>query len=202
MWHLAMLLAATLLADLSPGAQETPRTAGIPGVVAPETTLELVQEGFAFAEGVVGTPDGGGYFSDILWKPTRIYRITPGGEVIVFRENTGAANGLALDRAGNLVTVERDGKRVVRMDTDGKVTVIVTGPGGGREFLAPNDLIVDERGGIYLSDPWPHSSLAGARRNRAPEWLDADRGWPRAAGGRHARHADLRVRCAARRTSQ
>jgi hypothetical protein len=36
--------------------------AGIPGVLAPGVVPELVQEGFTFTEGPVGTADGGLYF--------------------------------------------------------------------------------------------------------------------------------------------
>src|SRR5215831_14504829 len=39
---------------------------GIRGVVAPDARPELVQEGFTFTEGPVGTADGGLYFSDIM----------------------------------------------------------------------------------------------------------------------------------------
>src|SRR6476469_10734099 len=46
---------------------------GIPGVVAAGAEPQLVQEGFVFTEGPVGTPDGGLYFSDI--RPNRIYRL-------------------------------------------------------------------------------------------------------------------------------
>ena len=45
----------------------------IPGVVAEGTPVELVQEGFVFTEGPVGTPDGGLYFSDP--RVNRIYRL-------------------------------------------------------------------------------------------------------------------------------
>jgi hypothetical protein len=44
-------------------------SSGIPGVLAPGVEPELVQEGFVFTEGPVGTADGGLYFSDI--RPTR-----------------------------------------------------------------------------------------------------------------------------------
>ena len=35
---------------------------GIAGVIAPGAEPQLVQEGFVFTEGPVGTPDGGLYF--------------------------------------------------------------------------------------------------------------------------------------------
>ena len=47
-----------------PVSAQTP--SGIAGVVAPGVEPGLVQEGFVFTEGPVGTPDGGLYFSDIV----------------------------------------------------------------------------------------------------------------------------------------
>ena len=52
----AVIFSTPLLAQMSPG---------IPGVIAPGVEPELVQEGFVFTEGPVGTSDGGLYFSDI-----------------------------------------------------------------------------------------------------------------------------------------
>ena len=71
---------------------------GIAGVVAPGVEPQLVQEGFAFTEGPVGTPDGGLYFSDI--RPNRIYRLDTNGEIGFVREQTNGANGLAVTREG------------------------------------------------------------------------------------------------------
>jgi hypothetical protein len=59
------------------GAAHAQSPSGIAGVVAPGVAPELVQEGFVFTEGPVGTPDGGLYFSDI--RPNRIYHLDPGG---------------------------------------------------------------------------------------------------------------------------
>src|SRR4029079_544724 len=54
-----------------------PPRGGIPGVLAPDSRVELVQKGFKFLEGPVGTPDGGLYFTDL---PTNIvYRRDPSG---------------------------------------------------------------------------------------------------------------------------
>ena len=69
MRRLAFAIAAVLVA--TPALAQTP--AGIPGVVAPGVEPELVQEGFVFTEGPVGTPDGGLYFSDI--RPNKIYQL-------------------------------------------------------------------------------------------------------------------------------
>lgn len=141
-------------------AQEPLRVAGIPGVVAAGAIVELVKEDFKFTEGPVVTPDGSLYFTDI--RANRIYRLDPSGAIEVFRENTNGANGLALDPSGNLVAVEGDGKRVIRMDRRGTVTAVATSATAGQVFLRPNDLIVDRRGGIYVTDPGPGDNAGKA----------------------------------------
>jgi len=59
----AVVLFMALLLPVEALSQD--QAAGIAGVVAPGTTVELVKEGFQFTEGPVGTPDGGLYFTDI-----------------------------------------------------------------------------------------------------------------------------------------
>jgi hypothetical protein len=57
--HLALVVAAMLaIASLPARAQPSD---GIPGVLAPGAVPELVQEGFVFTEGPVGTADGALY---------------------------------------------------------------------------------------------------------------------------------------------
>src|SRR5262245_45189808 len=77
----------------------------IPGVIAAEARLELVRDGFkGLLEGPVGTPDGGLYFTDM--GASRIYRLTPKGDISVWRENTNEANGLTLLPDGRLLGAE------------------------------------------------------------------------------------------------
>jgi gluconolactonase len=132
--------------------QDSQRSAGIAGVVAPHAVVELVQEGYAFTEGPVGRSDGGIYFTDA--RPSRVYGVDPNGRISVFRENADNADGLALNARGELFAAERTGKpRITRMDPRGTVTPIVTETSAGQPFNAPNDLLLDSRGGIYFSDP-------------------------------------------------
>jgi gluconolactonase len=131
---------------------------GIAGVVAAGAEPQLVQEGFVFTEGPVGTPDGGLYFSDI--RPNRIYRLEPNGKIDLIREQTNGANGLALTREGDLLAAEGDGKRISKRSRDGTLTTVTEGI-AGKPFLAPNDLILDAKGGIYITDPGPRPVVAG-----------------------------------------
>jgi gluconolactonase len=154
MRRLAFAIAAVLVA--TPALTQTP--AGIPGVVAPGVEPELVQEGFVFTEGPVGTPDGGLYFSDI--RPNKIYQLEPGGKIALIREQTNGSNGLAVTKDGEIFAAEGNGQRISKRSADGTVTT-VTESAGGKPFLSPNDLIIDARGGLYITDPGPRPVVPG-----------------------------------------
>jgi gluconolactonase len=132
--------------------------AGIAGILAPGLAPELVQEGFVFTEGPVGTADGGLYFSDI--RVNRTYYLDLGGKIGTVREQTNGANGLALTRDGELLFAEGDAKRISKRGRDGAVTTLTEGP-AGKPLLAPNDLIVDAKGGVYFTDPGPRPVVPG-----------------------------------------
>jgi gluconolactonase len=132
--------------------------AGIPGVLAPGVEPELIQEGFTFTEGPVGTADGGLYFSDI--RASKTYYLDPAGKITTVRENTNGANGLALTRDGELLFAEGDGKRVTKRGRDGTITTLTSGATGS-PMLSPNDLIIDAKGGIYITDPGPRPVVPG-----------------------------------------
>jgi gluconolactonase len=154
--HSVFGLALILAAFAVPAMAQTP--AGIPGVVAPGAVPELVQEGFVFTEGPVATADGGLYFSDI--RVNKTYFLDPGGKIAAVRENTSGANGLALTKDGELLFAEGDGKRITKRNKDGSIAVLTEGPQGA-PLLAPNDLIVDAKGGIYFTDPGPRPVVPG-----------------------------------------
>ena len=153
-----MALGAAAAVALLAGAAHAQSPGGIAGVVAPGVMPELVQEGFVFTEGPVGTPDGGLYFSDI--RPNRIHYLDPGGKISLVREQTNGANGLALTRDGDLIAAEGEGKRISKRSRDGTVTTVTEGI-AGKPFLSPNDVLVDAKGGIYITDPGPRPVVPG-----------------------------------------
>lgn len=134
---------------------------GIPGVLAPGAKVELVQEGFVFTEGPVGTVDGGLYFSD-LQTADRTYRMEPDGKISIFREHTNGMNGMAVAPDGGLLGVEGTGKRVSRVAPTGNTTMLTEGT-AKQPILGPNDLITDMRGGIYFTDPGPRPIVPGRK---------------------------------------
>jgi gluconolactonase len=154
--HSMFGLASIIAAFAVPAMAQAP--SGIPGVLATGAVPELVQEGYVFTEGPVATADGGLYFSDI--RVNKTYFLDPGGKIGVARENTNGANGLALTKNGELLFAEGDGKRITKRNKDGSIAVLTEGPPGA-PLLAPNDLIVDAKGGIYFTDPGPRPVVAG-----------------------------------------
>src|SRR6185436_16338967 len=143
-----LLLVPAIGLPMVPGFQQTTSVPwdGIPGVAAKSETVQLVKEGFNFTEGPVATADGGLYFSDIT-NSNRTYHMNPKGEITIFREQTGGGNGLAVNKAGELFTVEGESKRVTKF-AGGKLTVLTEGS-VSKPLMAPNDIFLDAKGGIY-----------------------------------------------------
>jgi gluconolactonase len=141
------LAAAALATGPLPALAQTP---GIAGVLAPGVVPELVQEGFVFTEGPVGTADGGLYFSDI--RANRTHYLDPAGKISVAREPSNGSNGLALTKDGALVFAEGGAQRITRREQNGTIATLTEGV-PGHPLLAPNDLIIDAKGGIYFTDP-------------------------------------------------
>ncbi|MFA5205975.1 MAG: SMP-30/gluconolactonase/LRE family protein [Lentisphaeria bacterium] len=115
------------------------------------TTVSVLAEGFQFLEGPVWFPAAGGLvFSDI--PADRMWLWTPGAGCRIFREPSNHANGNTVDRQGRLLTCEHGGRRIVRREADGSLTVLADRY-RGRRLNSPNDIAVDALGRIWFSDP-------------------------------------------------
>lgn len=114
--------------------------------------VEKLASGFSFIEGPVWVPRDGGYlvFSDI--QANRLIRWSPGTNAVTFRNPSRNANGNTLDLEGRLLTCEHQGRRIVRLETDGTLTPLVT-TNNGRPFNAPNDVVVKSDGTVWFTDP-------------------------------------------------
>jgi gluconolactonase len=80
------------------------------------------------------------------------------GAVSVFRKSSNNANGNTRDRQGRLVSCEHRGRRVVRTEYDGSITVIADSY-NGKPLNSPNDVVVKSDGSIWFTDP-PFGILA------------------------------------------
>jgi gluconolactonase len=80
------------------------------------------------------------------------------GSVSVFRQPANYSNGNTVDRQGRLVTCEHGGRRVVRTEHDGRLTLIADNYNGKR-LNSPNDVVVRADGSIWFTDP-PYGILS------------------------------------------
>jgi gluconolactonase len=111
---------------------------------------------FGYVEGPVWSKQGFLIFSDMF--DSRIVKMTKADNVETYRHYTNGANGNSMDSHGRLYSCERDGRRVVRMEKDGSLTVIAS-KFEGKRLNDPNDIVVRRDGQVYFSDPAPKDSL-------------------------------------------
>lgn len=74
-------------------------------------------------------------------------------KISLFREPTGGMNGMALMKDRTLLGAEGEVKRISKA-ARGVATPLTQGS-ASQPLLAPNDLIVDAKGGIYFTDLGP-----------------------------------------------
>ncbi|MEW5811839.1 MAG: SMP-30/gluconolactonase/LRE family protein [Actinomycetota bacterium] len=70
----------------------------------------------------------------------------------VFRQPANFANGNARDTHGRLVSCEHGGRRVVRTEYDGSITVLADRY-DGKPLNSPNDVVVASDGSVWFTDP-------------------------------------------------
>ena len=118
----------------------------------PLASVERLYTGCRWSEGPV-------YFGDarcLLWSDIPNDRMLrwdeETGAVSVWRKPSANANGNTRDRQGRLVTCEHRGRRVVRTEYDGALTVLMDGHEGKR-LNSPNDVVVKSDGSVWFTDP-------------------------------------------------
>jgi gluconolactonase len=137
-------------------------------IIGPNPKIFKLAEGFKFTEGPIWVNKDGGYllFSDP--NSNIIYKYKPNGskpgDLTVFRSPSGysgadiaeygqpGSNGLTLDREGHLTINEHGNHRVVRLENEGKVTVLADSYQGKR-LNSPNDLVYRSDGTLFFTDP-------------------------------------------------
>jgi gluconolactonase len=129
-------------------------TPAIPGVVAADTRVEVVREGFEGTEGPVALADGSLLFTEN--RADRIVKIAPDGAPSVYLEKTGGANALALNAKGDLLAVQTAPSGIAVLQPKAKVLA------AGKPLNRPNDFALARAGDIYFSDPGANAAQAGA----------------------------------------
>ena len=133
-------------------------------VVAPGVRPLMLAKGFTFAEGPTWLK-GALYFSDMHFRDhrngdwsgvpakSRLIRMEPDGTWAVLSQGM-QTNGTIASPAGHLLVCDMLGHRVVELDREtGKIRKTYFSKFNGRSIRGPNDMVMDSRGGIYVSDP-------------------------------------------------
>ena len=162
----------TLVASTTLSFAATPETLGrierldpaFDEMVPADARIEVLSGGFTWTEGPVWVDDeSGGHllFSDI--PRNSIFRWSEGRGIELFMQPSGytgvtyyglepGSNGLALDPKGRLTACEHGDRRVSVLTRGGGKRTLVDNY-QGRRLNSPNDLVFDNGGSIYFTDP-------------------------------------------------
>ncbi|RAK57111.1 SMP-30/gluconolactonase/LRE family protein [Phenylobacterium deserti] len=114
--------------------------------------LERLYDGCRWAEGPAYFPA----HRQLVWSDipnNRLLRFDETtGQVSVFREPSDFTNGNTVDRQGRLVSCQHGGRRILRTEHDGSLTVL-SDRFEGRRLNSPNDLVVRSDDSIWFTDP-------------------------------------------------
>ncbi len=133
-------------------------------VLAPGAKPQKIAEGFTFAEGPTWL-DGKLYFSDMWFKDHKAgdWTGSPANSRLIVMEPDGKwrvlakgmqSNGTIMAANGHLIVCDMFGHRVVEVDpANGKVVKVLLEKIDGKRLDGPNDLVMDARGGLYITDP-------------------------------------------------
>lgn len=121
-------------------------------VVAGQAQPTLLSKQFRFTEGPAVDKQGNVFFTD---QPNNnIWKYSTEGQLTVFLDNAGRANGLYFDQKGNLLACADEHNQLWSIAPDGKPTVVLSNF-EGRPFNGPNDLWINPKNaGIYFTDPY------------------------------------------------
>lgn len=121
-------------------------------LINPTARVEKLFEGCRWAEGPAYLPMS----RSLVWSDipnNRLLRWDEGsGATGVFRHPADFTNGNTVDRQGRLISCQHGGRRLVRTEHDGSLTVLVERYQGKR-LNSPNDAVVKSDGSIWFTDP-------------------------------------------------
>lgn len=120
-------------------------------IIEEGATLQLVSDEFEFTEGPARDSEGNVYFTDqpndriVKWDAKT-------NSVSDWMQPSGRSNGLYFDTDGNLISCADNKNELWKIDKNKNATVLINNY-EGKLLGGPNDLWIDKKGGIYITDP-------------------------------------------------
>jgi gluconolactonase len=112
---------------------------------------QLISRQFAFTEGASTDKKGNVFFTD---QPNnKIWEYDVNGKLSLFLDSAGRSNGMYFDQKGNLVTCADEHEQLWSISPKKKIKVLLTDY-HGHLMNGPNDIWIDNKGGIYMTDPY------------------------------------------------
>jgi gluconolactonase len=86
-------------------------------------------------------------------KRSAIAEVSPDGSYRYISQGQMQANGMIPMPNGNLAVCDMFGHRLIEMTTEGQVVRTLASVYGGKPVDGPNDVVTDNKGGFYFTDP-------------------------------------------------
>lgn len=124
---------------------------GLQGMVKPGALPVKISSAFKFTEGPAVDGQGNIFFTD--QPDDKIWEYSAQGQLSLFMEHAGRANGMHSDHHGNLIVCADSLNQLWEISPSKKIKILVK---NFQHHLlnGPNDVWVDRKGGLYITDPY------------------------------------------------
>ena len=129
----------------------------VAALIQPGAQLTQLATGFRIAQGPAVDARGDVIFSDLYHHRIMKWDLAAASLSLV-REQPGGPDGLFVEADGGLLVCELTGRRFARLRPTGEYDIIAE-QFDGTPLTGPNDVYVDDAGGIYFSDSYPGSRI-------------------------------------------
>jgi gluconolactonase len=170
------MLRGSLMLGLTLGVGAVPRSTALAsqanGTPSPPVSsrmaspVEVLITGYDSPEGPAFDTEGNFFF--VNWLSSSIVKVTPEGEASEYFNTGGIPAGLAFHPDGSLYVADEgeDIHGILRITRDGEAMILVN-EFQGEPLNGANDLMFDQQGILYFSDPWetsPENPVGGFYR--------------------------------------